>query len=148
MVLCRLYCRVSQGSAQWQAAADLRYAIADLTGNQHIRNMITTPLGTEAQQMGFNALPKVAQYLREHYHKPLVVIDTTHTPQPQFTYYDQNGNHGLATTFQAALGATTTRPEETRIVLQYSSGHWNSVIDPNAQHPVDDSSGGCTCLPV
>ncbi|MDR2768946.1 MAG: hypothetical protein LBB19_00080, partial [Puniceicoccales bacterium] len=78
---------------QWQAAAGLRHAIAGADPSLgHLREMVTTPLGTEDQQMGFDALPAVARHLN----RPLVVINTTATdPNNVFAYYDQNGNqHG------------------------------------------------------
>ncbi|MDR2769611.1 MAG: hypothetical protein LBB19_03630, partial [Puniceicoccales bacterium] len=87
------YARVQQNDQQWQAAAGLRHAIAGADPSLgHLREMVTTPLGTEDQQMGFNALPAVARHLN----RPLVVINTTATdPNNVFAYYDQNGNqHG------------------------------------------------------
>jgi hypothetical protein len=114
------YDRVQQGDPQWGEATQLRQTIADLTGNQHIRDMVTTPLGTEDRQMGFDALPAVAQHLN----RPLVVINTTPDAQhPMFAYYNQNGNHGIANGFQAALDAA-----HNPVILLYRPGHWEAVV--------------------
>ncbi|MDR2396340.1 MAG: hypothetical protein LBD69_00540 [Puniceicoccales bacterium] len=92
---------------QWQTAVRLRHAIANAPRLDHLREMTTTPLGTEDRQMGFDALPAVARHL--HGLEPprlLVVINTTvDSPDHIFTYYDQNGDMQEAANFQGALNA-------------------------------------------
>ncbi|MDR0392852.1 MAG: hypothetical protein LBH52_01305 [Puniceicoccales bacterium] len=129
------YRTVKQGNTQWQAAERLRQVIADDPGFDHLREMVTTPLGTEDQQMGFDALPAVARHLN----RPLVVINTTpDAGHPMFTYYDQGGHHGLAADFQAALNANPTPLDNPPIVLLYRLGHWEAIV-PQERVPLPDT---------
>ncbi|MDR0755542.1 MAG: hypothetical protein LBE99_01335 [Puniceicoccales bacterium] len=134
---------------QWDAAAQLRQAIADGNPNlAHLAQMVTTPLGTEGQQMGFNDLPAVAQYLYQNHNRPLVVIDTTTADHDfMFTYYNQNGRPGLAADFSAALNGLDGPP----IVLLYTPGHWNAVVPTQSQnapfHEEPSPDDLCGCVP-
>lgn len=144
------YAHVQQNDQQWNDAAQLRRAIAVAPGLDHLRGMTTTPLGTEDQQMGFDALPAVARHLN----RPLVVINTTPTTNhPMFAYYDQGGNHYEAINFRAALdtgfvaSSISSTPDSTLmfdlhtqarreqpIVLLYRPGHWEAVLPNHAPH--------------
>jgi hypothetical protein len=146
------YDHVQPNDPQWQAAANLRQRIADGNPNlAHLAQMVTTLLGTEDQQMGFDALPAVAQHLN----RPLVVINTTpDADHTMFAHYDQSGTRHGAADFQAALDVdfiassisltpdstlmfdlhAQTQPQQP-IVLLHRPGHWEAVLPQNAPPP-------------
>jgi hypothetical protein len=140
------YFKVKPNSDQWQAAAQLRQMIAHLTQNTHLTQMTATALGTEDQQMRFDDLPAVAQYLFQNHQRPLVVINATAAPSnPMFTYYGPNGEPVTTDNFQEALNTTHAAPENPPIVLLYRLGHWDAVVPTPSQKQQPDTSC-CTLI--
>jgi hypothetical protein len=116
---------------QWEAAKRPRKDIANMMGNPNLAQMVTTPLGTEDQQMGFNALPAVARHLN----RPLVVINTTpDADHHMFAYYDQNGTQYGTNNFQTAMNRV--RKMDT-VILLYRPGHWEAAVPQNLQNALD-----------
>ena len=121
----RNYATVEQDNEEWKAAAELRKTIADATGNEHLQEMTTTALGTEANQLGFDALPAVAQHLANLKNpRNLVVINSTPTEQyPMYSYYDAQGEQHSVNNLNDALEKSNNP-----VILLYTPNHWQAVL--------------------